>query len=197
MKRIASKKDLEKKQKRNQFIIGGVLIFVMFGSVFGIIANSFGESEEIKKINYNGFEFVNQNGFWILELENFLFVFENNPKQIEFNESVNISPEINLANSYSGMPLYVFSENNNAKMEIYRNLDPRANNIVQRMQDACFEEECGEDLPIKTCEDNFIIIRENNNSRIIQEDNCVFIEGKKEDLVKLTDKYLFKMLGVE
>ena len=111
MKRITSKKDREKRQKLNQFIIGGVLIFIMFASVFGIIVNSFGEEDsELKKINYNGFEFVNQNDFWILELEGFQFIFKNNPKQIELNESVNISPGINFLNSYSGKPLYVFSE---------------------------------------------------------------------------------------
>jgi len=198
MKRITSKKDREKRQKLNQFIIGGVLIFIMFASVFGIIVNSFGEEDsELKKINYNGFEFMNQNDFWILELEGFQFIFKNNPEQIELNESINISSEINSLNSYLGKPLYVFSEDNNAKWEIYKNLDPRANRIVQRMQDACFEEECGENLPNKTCENNFIIIKESNNSKIIQEDNCVFIEGKKENLIKLTDKYLFKMLGVE
>ena len=197
MKKMTLKKDKEKKQKLNQFIIGGVLIFVMFGSVFGIIVNSFGdEKNEVKKVNYNGFEFVNQNNFWFLELENFQFVFKNNPKQIELNESVNISSEINPLNSYLEKPLYVSSENNDAKWEIYRNLDPRANQIVQRIQDACLED-CEGNLPVKTCENNFMIIKENNNSRIIQEDNCVFIEGKKENLIKLVDKYLFKMLGVE
>ncbi|MBU2053103.1 MAG: hypothetical protein KJ721_02575 [Nanoarchaeota archaeon] len=197
MRKIASKQDKEKRARRNQFIVGGVLIFIMFGSVFGIIVNSFGDKESVvKDVTYNGFEFVNQNGFWISTIGSFQFVFSNNPEEIEFNESVNTSSDIKPINSYSGKPLYIYSENDNAKWEIYRNLHPDSNQIVQRMQDACLEE-CGDDLPIKTCEDNFIIIRESNNSRIIQENNCVFIDGKKENLIKLVDKYLFKVLGIE
>jgi len=197
MRKIASKQDKEKRARRNQFIVGGVLIFIMFGSVFGIIVNSFGEKEGvIEGVTYNGFEFVNQNGFWISTIGNFQFVFSNNPEEMEFNESVNISSDINPLNYYSGKPLYVSSEDGDAKWEIYRNLHPDSNQIVQRMQDACFEE-CGEDLPIKTCEDNFIIIKESNESRVIQKNNCVFIDGKRENLIKLVDKYLFKVLGIE
>jgi len=197
MRKIASKQDKEKRARKNQFIVGGVLIFIMLGSVFGIIADSFGKKESVvKSVTYNGFEFVNQNGFWVSTIGSFQFVFNNNPEEIEFNESVNMSPNINPLNAYSGKPLYVSSEDDSAKWEIYRNLHPDSNQIVQRMQDACFDE-CEGDLPIKTCEDNFIIIRESNESKIIQENNCVFIDGKKENLIKLVDKYLFKVLGIE
>lgn len=194
MRRITSRK--KKKKRLNQFIIGGGLIFVLFFSVLGYSLQG-EKNSEVKKVNYNGFEFVNQNGFWILELGSFRFVFNNNPKQIEFNETVNISTDINSLNSYLGKPLYIFSEDSDSEREIYKNFDPRANNIVQRIQGACLEEGCDKNLPLKTCEDNFIIIKESNSSSVTQKNNCVFIEGKKEDLMKLTDEYLFKVLGVE
>jgi len=200
MRKIASRKDKEKKQRLNQFIIGGVLIFIMFFSVLGysLQGDEDNSQTEVNKVNYNGFEFVSQNGFWVLELGNFQFVFQNNPEQTELNESVNISSEINPLNYYSGKPLYIFSENDDTKLEIYRNLYPDFNSIVQRMQDACPEdEECTEDVPVKTCEDNFIIIRESEDNKIIQKDNCIFIEGKNENLVKITDEYLFKVLGIK
>ena len=67
------------------------------------------------------------------------------------------------------------------------------------MQKACPEYvNCtDEDLPTKTCEDNFIIIKEGNYSNIIQDENCVFIEGKQEDLVQIVDEFLFKILGIK
>ncbi|MBR9701632.1 hypothetical protein GOV13_01795 [Candidatus Pacearchaeota archaeon] len=198
MKKLTTKKDQAKRAKRNQFLLGGFLILIMFGSVFGIIVNSFRDDEEngIREVTYNGFEFVNQNGFWVSDIGSFQFLFSNNPAEIKFNESVNISEDISPLNQYSGQPLYVLSEDENAKWELYRNLHPDFNQIVQRMQGACLEE-CEGDLPVKTCENNFIIIRESNESRIIQEDNCVFIDGERENLIKLVDKYLFKVLGIE
>ena len=67
------------------------------------------------------------------------------------------------------------------------------------MQLACLEgEECANDeLPIKTCEDNFIIIRESDVTEVVQEDNCVFIRGEAEELAKITDAFLLKIIGVQ
>ena len=43
MKAIESKRETEKKQKRNQWIIGGILIIVMLGSTFGYAFYHFGD----------------------------------------------------------------------------------------------------------------------------------------------------------
>lgn len=189
MRKIKSKYAEAKKQKRNQIIIGAILIFVMFGSVFGVVVGSFGRKDDSKKINYNGYEFVKQNNFWVLNIGNFQFVFRYNPNEVE-----KIDSELKYLNNYYNKPLYISSDSNEATSEIYANL----NQIVQRMQSACLEEdECDEDIPDKTCENNFIIIKESNSSRIIQEENCVFIQGAQEDLIKLSDEFLFKILGVE
>jgi hypothetical protein len=187
MRKIESKEKIKKRQKRNQFIVGGILIIVMFGSVFGMIVGSFGKSST-NKINYNGLKFENQNGFWKTQIGNIPFIFQFNPEEIEGTNS-----SLNLISSYSGKPLYVSSENYNSKAEIYRNL----NSITERTQDACFGEECEEDLPTKTCDDNFIIIQISNDTSITQDKNCVFIKGKQEDLLKLTDAFLYKILGIK
>jgi len=187
MKRIKSKRREAKKQKRNQIIIGSILIFVMFGSVFGILAGSFGK-EDTTKINYNGYEFVNQNSLWFVNIGNFNFAFRYNPYEVEESDS-----ELKYLNNYDNKPLYISSDNNEATSEIYANL----NQIAQRIQFACLEKEkCEEDLPVKTCENNFIIIKENNSSEIIQDNNCVFIQGAQENLTKLSDEFLFKIIGI-
>lgn len=110
------------------------------------------------------------------------------PQQVE-----DIGEISNSINSYQGRPLYIYSESEEAELEIFINLG----NIVLRTQKACVEGvECPGDFPVKDCEDNFIIIVEKNISSIIQQDNCIFIEGKKEDLTGLVDQFLFKILGI-
>ena len=192
MRKIISKHTENKRKKRNALIIGMILIFIMF---FSVIGYSFRGREDngVKKIDYNGFEFTKQNDFWFTEIGNFQFVFKYNPNEIE-----RIDSKLKYLENYYEKPLYISSENKDAELEIYRNLDPRFNQIVQRIQPACLDgENCTGDLPVKTCEDNFIIIKESNVSRIIQEENCVFIEGKQENLIKLADEFLFKLLGAE
>lgn len=201
MRKITSKYKQNKKRRTNQFIVGGVLIFIMLFSTLGYSFMS-KEDENTKKINYNGFEFIEQNGLWFTNIGDLNFVFKYNPKQIEA-----VDPELKYLDNYYGKPLYIYSEDNEAEIEIYSNF----NQIIQRMQYACLDEEeyflnnktlinelnCDEDWPTKTCEDNFIIIRENNNSNIIQEENCVFIDGSGENLTRLTDGFLFKILGIK
>ena len=78
IKRIVSKSEQEKKRKRNSMIIGIILIIVMFGSVFGVVVGSLGQGSSGKnKIEYNGYEFFNENGLWKVSIGeiNFIFVY--------------------------------------------------------------------------------------------------------------------------
>jgi len=198
MRKIKTKSDEIKKQKRNQLIIGIILVFVMLGSVFGVIVNSFGQDSGNQRVVYNGILFNEQNGFWIVEKDNFNLVFKNNPEQVE-----NINAELKPIENYYGKPLYIYSENSEAELEIYRNLFYQ-NNIVQRMQPACLNKnnslnlslDCGSELPIKSCENNFLIIVEGESNRIIQKDSCVLIESPTENLTKATDEFLFNLFGI-
>ena len=165
------------------------LVILMFFSVLGYGFVGRDGSGEETKIEYNGFEFVKQNNVWILSTGEVDFFFKYNPKEVE-----QISVAVNYIDTYAGKPLYIYSENNEASSEIYVNL----NEIAQRIQLACLnEEDCVGDVPLKTCEDNFIIIRENNETNIIQEDNCVHIMGPSENLTMMSDVFLFKTIGIE
>lgn len=185
MRQIELKSDREKKKKRNQIIVSIVLVFIMFFSVLGYSFQS-QENSKDKKINYNGFEFNNQNGYWVLKDSS--FVFKYNPLQIEESNS-----ELKKLDNYLNKPLYIFSENQEAELEIYTNL----RSVVQRIQYACLgNETCSENLPVKTCDDNFVIIKEAEKNEILQEENCVFINGDYENLTQLTDEFLFKIIGI-
>ncbi len=197
MRRLKSKKDEAKRIKKNQIIIGVILIIVMLGSVFGVIVGSFNNSGDSVNVNYYGYEFVSQGNYWYLNIGNLNFIFKNNPFQTEhlYNQSI---ANLTYINSYQNLPLYISSDNYESETEIYRNIGQ----IAQRVQRACldgYETNCNEELPIKDCSENFIIIRENleNKSEIKQEGKCVFITGEKQNLIKLTDDYLFRIIGVK
>lgn len=189
MRKIISKSEHEKKRKRNSLIIGLILIIVMFGSVFGIIVGSLGgDSSGKNKREYNGYEFSNENNFWKTSIGELEFVFQYFPSQTK-----NITSPLKNVNNYYNKPLYVYSEDANSEIEIYRNFQQ----IASRMQRACFSaENCTGDFPIKTCSDNFVIILE-GEEEITQVENCVYIKGEKEKLLEFTDSFLYNIFGVK
>jgi hypothetical protein len=191
MRKIISKEEEKKKTSRKQLLIGGVMILVMVTSVIGYAFNR-EEKSDTSKIIYNGFEFTKESGFWNVNVGNFQFSFLFSPEETE-----KINSGLNLLSNYEDKPLYIYSENSEAGTEIYRNMFYQSQ-IVQRMQNACIAgEKCADDVPVKTCTDNFIIIREGNSSSVTQQDNCVFIEGNSENLTRLADGFLFKIVGVQ
>ncbi len=188
MRKIESRYEKEKGRKRKQIIIGVSLAVLMIFGVLGFalqggVVNQ-GDKNSLDNVFYNGFEFEYINGFWIIGD----FAFRYNPQQVE-----DIGFALKNMNNYQGKPIYIYSESEEAKLEVYVNLGQ----VAQRVQDACVENKnCSGNFPVKTCEDNFIIIKEGNNNMITQDNNCVYIEGLQEDLTKLTDQFLFKILGI-
>ncbi len=188
MKKLISKSEREKRTKKNQITMGLILVFLMILSVLGFaLQGNIGNKEDKDKMVYDEFEFTYINGFW--RIGDFAFIY--NPEQV---------PEIGFAlkdaTFYQGLPTYVYSENSESKTELKVNLAL----IAEEVQEACIDKEeieCPEGIPMKTCEDHFIIIREGNISLIKQENNCVYIEGPEEELLKLTDQFLFKILGIK
>jgi len=191
MRKIVSAEEEARKKKRNQIIVGVFLALVMVLSTIGFAiqggtGNDPSGDVSGNEIEYNGFKFVNQNGLWVLGN----FVFKYTPQQVD---DIGSESGIKLASNYQGKPAYVYSENDEAEIEIAVNLGQ----LSQRVQKACpVGTTCDGDLPVKTCSDNFIIIKESNTSSITQENNCVLIEGQKEELTSLADQFLFKILGI-
>jgi hypothetical protein len=193
MRKIVSKEERAKRDRRNQLIIGGILILVMVGSVLGYAFGREQDSTDTEKIIYNGLEFTKTGNLWDVDTGTYQLSFLYNPEETE-----KINSALNPLSRYSNQPLYISSENSEAEVEIYRNLFYQ-NQIVQRVQNACFEGEKCEDetFPIKNCTDNLIIIKESNNTGIKQQNNCVFIEGSGKNLTKLSDSFLFKLTGIQ
>jgi len=176
------------KKYRKQIIIGAVLILIMVLSILGYSLESHQSADSnSEKITYNGFEFIGQNDLWLTTYEDNNLAFLYNPKE------VNMPGNVRKISSYYNKPVYIYSENSEAEAEIARNLYP----FVQRVQKGCIEGEiCKDDSPVKNCTDNLIVIKEQNKSGVIQDNNCILIYGQNEDLLKNTDGFLFKTLGI-
>ncbi|MEN7981894.1 MAG: hypothetical protein ABFQ65_00420 [Nanoarchaeota archaeon] len=189
MRRLISKQKQQRQDRVKQIIVGSVLIVIMFASVLGYAFQGQG-NEENSDIEYNGFEFVKQNNFWILDDE---FMFKYNPLE---TEDFYFKEYVNLLSDFQNNPLYIYSENKEAELEVYKNLY----NSVQRIQYAClnnsFNLNCESSWPTKTCENNFILIQE-GEFNVWQENNCIFIKGPKENLTKISDEVLFKIIGIK
>jgi hypothetical protein len=193
MRKIITRESENKKKKRNQLMIGIILVVVMGLSTIGYSLSSGSKTEDSSSsIIYNNIQFTKSAGLWYSKVNDATFSFAYNP-----NEVNKTSSSLNLISTYSGKPLYIYSESSNAATEIYRNL-VYSNSIVLRMQEACPEgQTCTVDMPTKNCTNNFIIIKTANESSIRQNDNCVFIYGKGEDLVKQTDSFLYRITGIQ
>ncbi|VVB82067.1 Uncharacterised protein [uncultured archaeon] len=191
MRKIIPKTEEQKKKNKNQWMVGGVLIFVMVFSVLGYSLNNQPNNANTQ-VSYNGFKFTQSSGLWHLQKGNFNFSFVYNPQEVSATNSI-----LNPLENYTGKPLYIYSDSQEAATDIYRNLFYNTG-IVQRVQDACFVgKNCSAEIPIKTCDNNFIIIQEGNETQIKQQGNCVFIEGKMENLTQISDSFLYKLIGIQ
>lgn len=193
MRKITSKHDEEKKQRRTRLVLGFFLIFIMLfstlGYAFSYISNQATQNTQTAEtINYNGFQFTNQNGFWISSVNGNSFILKNNP-----NEVPEIISKLNGISSYKNKPLYIFSESIEAESEIRTNMAI----FSERIQNACIEgASCEGNFPIKNCNDNLIIIKKGEQESVTQENNCVYIIGKQENLGKLADRFLLNIFGI-
>lgn len=194
MRKIISLEEKDNKTKRNQLIIGGVLILIMIFSTVGYALGDKEDKEEDKK-EYNGIEFIkDSSGYWYFEIQGQQFTIINNPENIS---KISFLSYLTL-NNYLNKPLYFIGDIGEGSSEISRNLIER---FVLRVQQACLEKEnCTGNFPVKNCSsDNLIVFKEvlnNETERMYQEEKCVFIFAKSENQSKYADKFLFKLLGI-
>lgn len=193
MRKINSKKELEKRRRRNGIFLGIFMVGIMFLSVFGIVVSNFGSSDDSGIVKDSGEEFVPYQGYWLLEKEENVFLFTSLPSEVsEFVFGKRLE-------DFKNKVIYVSSEDSLSKTLIYGNLGAQENEIASRIQEACLEDEkcLNENLPTKNCDDNFIVIREAEKEAIYSENNCVFIEGSESELAGLVDSFFYNILEIK
>ena len=185
MRKLETKKAIEKKQKKNQIILGSILIFLLVVSTAGYSIMNV-NSESSSTIQENGINFFYQNGLWLIQTENSAFAFQNLPSKIK-----DITVDTNKTlNEYISSTIY-FKNTPQGASEILSNINP----FILRHQETCIEgETCTQDLPVKNCSDNIFIFVENSaETKVGQVQNCIYIYG---DSVRGADAFLYKILGI-
>lgn len=185
MRRLASIADVERARRRNNIILGVVMIVLLVGSSLGYSLMS-ADGKNNNEASEMGFDFVRDGGIWKMIIGGELFGFRNLPSEVRDVE-VNIFVELN---TYRGQPLY-FVNSREGVGEILSNF----NRYILRYQEACFGNEsvCEGDLPVKDCSSNLIIFKEGNETSVYGEDNCVFIVG---DVSRGSDAFLYEVIGI-
>ncbi len=177
MKKITSKEKLEKAEVRKKWLVGGLLIFLMFFSTLGyslINSDLFAGNQE--KENYE-----NKNDYFRYELNGLEFNFLNSYEKVK---NIEVSTNKSLEDYYES-ELFLDSKEEDIAFYIRANF----NQVVTRIQDACYGK-CEKNLPEKTCEDNLIIFEKSNYQRVYQEKNCIFIYGNSESV----DAFFYRLL---
>jgi len=188
IKRIISQEDRERKKRRNQFIVGGVLAVLMIMSTVGFALFSGEEENTTSKITYNNLVFYKTLNGWQTTINGRNFEFQNNPLEVQDIRITNVSLE-----DYYNKALFIDSQDASATYEIYYNL----NGIASRIQNACLEEEnCSSELPVKTCNDSVIVIETLNTTSIEKRENCLIIKAKEGEAIKVVDAFLYKIFGI-
>ncbi len=191
MRKIRTEAETNRKRKRNQILIGTVMIGLLVFSTLGYSLMSNDKDEEDFAVNEYGIDFFRENGFWKVVLGEDVFGFQNLPSEVS---DINVNISLNLG-MYSGQPLYFVNPDMGAS-EVLNNIG----RYVLRYQEACLALEDGEngsscegDLPTKDCKSNLIIFEGGSETKVYQDENCIYIVG---DEIMGADAFLYKLLGI-
>lgn len=187
-----TREERKKTVKRNQIILGLILVLLMVFSTLGYALSGRGDEEESGNINYKGIDFIKDNsGYWRFNIQGFDFATQYSPEEtqdIYFFLYASVS-------DYNGKPLY-FAGNTEAGIELKRNL----NYFSQRMNDACLDDDCKGDFPVKNCSEDYVISisepLEYEDSGVLQNENCIMIIANSTEQIRYSDAVLFKLLGI-
>ncbi len=180
--KVRTKEARENKTRRNAAIV--CLVLLALSTVGFAVVNSFSNSGSSFGGSSEGFS--REGNYWTLDVAGQKYYFSYLPSQVA---NISISGNFSLGDYYS-KPLY-FVNDDGASYEILNNLA----NYLQRWQEACVEDEaCSNDeLPVKNCSvDNIIIFKEGKDS-VSKNDNCVYISG---DSLKGADRFVYEVLKI-
>ena len=190
IKRIETQEEKEKRDKRNKTIIGIILVLLMVLSTAGYAVMDRGKTSKVK---YNGLTFEKTDQGWYTKTSQFELTTSFNP-----NEVKNISYNLGFLtlNDFSGS-VFIDANRYEEKQianELFKNL------AVSRVQFACLKEEenmteCAE-LPIKDCNNLMFIIKKTNETKMFNDNKCIVINAKDEDLLRTADRFLFGIYGI-
>ena len=181
------------KQKTVKIIWAVFILVIMVSSVIGFMYQPENTNEvNDGSVNYNGFKFINNNGYWVLEKDGQSYYFTNLPDDVK---SIEI-PQISINNQKQYF-LYDYKDLQNNLGIVSGKLRLVLNNKGVTVVDACIKEEnCPNDWPVKDCTNDGFYFKIRNQSRVYKDDKCYVLEGSLTDINKEVDKINYIILGV-
>jgi len=183
-----------KREKRNQIIMSVVLVFLMVTSIFGImIGNS------TSNLKYGDYKFKEDNNHYITKINDKEMFFYTLPSQAEY---INLSS--NISNKIKESYLVMISFNPNDQVSL-QTIELARFDFAQFMDKPVFngilEESVDYSLPILTCanatqQTPMIIFNVSDNFGFIEKDNCIYLNGRGMDFLRLRDRLLYSVHNV-
>jgi hypothetical protein len=187
MRKIETQTDKDKKKKRNNLIVGLIMVVLIGLSSLGYAIMSRTDSTSTQPVKYGNLEFVKNNDMWITTINSKVYYFYNLPTDVE---NISIEGTYSLGD-YSDKTAYFVNANQAAQT-----LDETLKSIVIRSQDACLQNAtcANNELPIKDCSNNvFIFDASKTETKVYKKDNCIFLEGNSFLAV---DKLIYRFFNI-
>ncbi|VVB80672.1 Uncharacterised protein [uncultured archaeon] len=189
IRKIKTQEAIEKEKKRNQIILGIVMmVLIVLSSAGYAIMSRDGSTSKVQKVQYGNLVFTQGNNYWQTQLGNKILYFTNLPQNIS---NVTISSILPSLGNYSGNNLYVVNSN-----IAVSTLSAALEGIASKIQEACLinQTNCvNKDLPIKDCSSYVIVYEEATNTSVEVKDKCVYLKG---DFFVATDKFVYRLFNI-
>lgn len=172
MRKIQTPEEIEKKRKTKTALIGFFMLFILVLSTLGYALLSSGgqPSNQEQNPSSNSLNFQNR-------ILYFSYPYDD-VKQIPLETTVKIQ-------NYVGKPLYISSSSNT---QISNEILSTLGQYTSRTQEACYGP-CELDLPEKDCSENMIIWKDSLETRVYQQESCIFIDGD----LRAVDAFLYSL----
>ncbi len=170
------KKIKMKKYEKRKIWISLITSLLMIISVVAFSLNLRNTEEESKNLKF-------KIGISILEVK--VVYLENETTEVEKNYHPNLEDFINKK--------FYFFVDARLRDKAIRLLSFL--NYFTILNEACFQNfECNnEQLPIKNCDDNFILFEHSEKEEIRKEEKCIFLKGNETTIDKVIDAFFYEM----
>lgn len=179
----------KKKPLGKRILLPLFICFIMITSILGYMSSTNSE-----KVNYGDYKFIKFNNGWSTYVNNQKIILNSNPIELE-----NYTIKIDLGDLNSAQKIYLSI---NPKDNLF--LGGLESNIFPYLRPkviiSCYEdnEECI-NLPLKDCKDankdiKIILVKKDKNSKFYYKDNCLVMQGNKEEVTKMIDGLVLELL---
>lgn len=185
----SEKKREERLGKRNLFLGVFIAIILVLSTVGFAVLQGDRSNDEDQEENFS------QDGRFQTKVENYAINTKFSPSEINKCENCGSYQK------YLNLVVYYVAETKE-EIKAISEINFNLNQLIKRGQFACSPESnlsyCEEKhLPTKDCSSNLIIIKESDKNKIEIRENCVYIYGEEENLIKMADEFILNIFGLK